>query len=529
MASAEEFLHSRRQLFGFDRRRFPAYFRKYSKSEQADLFTPTIVKASGSTEFLAEYLLDRDALVPHIHAGAQAAYDVTASVVAEALEKRDDRAIIYALFRDQAEQVGDLSPYVSGGIRRSISAAYGLNMVRSMGGTILTGLEKFSYYDKVLADGALALPAAPLLALIQFSSKNLLSRISAGDLSAWRQAVEFLIGPNGDLPALRLWEAYEQIADTSQYSDFGAREVLCSEVRRACRIIPQRSDWRTNILALADALQRKNKKSDEKKGRRMRILITYANEREYQGILDSMEIDPGSIGEPIFGDAVAYDRLPPRNGVELFLVQTETGSVGAGSSQATIHDAIDKIRPDLVAAIGVGFGLIDGDDIGGTVLIATHMREYERVRVGTNKDGGLNLRERGEYRKVDPIELQRLRMVARRSGVKYEVGEIVSGEKLVDWDPLRKLLKKRFPDAVGGDMELAGIVAACSRKHVTWLFLKAISDKGDGSKKTESTAVSPDSGESEILDDDERQRRAARKAMDIFGKYIAHLPKLALD
>ncbi|WP_217255739.1 hypothetical protein, partial [Mycobacteroides abscessus] len=49
------------------------------------------------------------------------------------------------------------------------------------------------------------------------------------------------------------------------------------------------------------------------------------------------------------------------------------------------------------------------------------------------------------------------------------------------------------------------------------------------SQKTESTAVSPDSGESEILDDDERQRRAARKAMDIFGKYIAHLPKLALD
>ncbi|WP_328286824.1 5'-methylthioadenosine/S-adenosylhomocysteine nucleosidase family protein [Mycobacteroides abscessus] len=146
-----------------------------------------------------------------------------------------------------------------------------------------------------------------------------------------------------------------------------------------------------------------------------------------------------------------------------------------------------QIRPDLVAAIGVGFGLIDGDDIGGTVLIATHMREYERVRVGTNKDGGLNLRERGEYRKVDPIELQRLRMVARRSGVKYEVGEIVSGEKLVDWDPLRKLLKKRFPDAVGGDMELAGIVAACSRKHVTWLFLKAISDKGDGSKKTGSS------------------------------------------
>ncbi|WP_165663732.1 5'-methylthioadenosine/S-adenosylhomocysteine nucleosidase family protein [Mycobacteroides abscessus] len=529
MASAEEFLHSRRQLFGFDRRRFPAYFRKYSKSEQADLFTPTIVKTSGSTEFLAEYLLDRDALIPHIHAGAQAAYDVTASVVAEALEKRDDRAIIYALFREQAEQVGDLSPYVSGGIRRSISAAYGLNMVRSMGGTILTGLEKFSYYDKILVDGAPALPAAPLLALIQFSSNNLFNRISAGDISAWRQAVEFLIGPNGDLPALCLWETYEQIADTSQYSDFGAREVLCSEVRRACRIIPQRSDWRTNILALVDALQRKNKKPAEKKDRRMRILITYANEREYLGILDSMDIDPGGIGEPIFGDAVAYDRLPPRNGVELFLVQTETGSVGAGSSQATIHDAIDKIRPDLVAAIGVGFGLIDGDDIGGTVLIATHMREYERVRVGTNKNGGLDLRERGEYRKVDPIELQRLRLVARRSGVKYEVGEIVSGEKLVDWDPLRKLLKKRFPDAVGGDMELAGIVAACSRKHVTWLFLKAISDKGDGSKKTKSTAVSADSGESEILDDDERQRRAARKAMDIFGKYIAHLPKVALD
>lgn len=516
LASPEEFLHSRRQLFRFDATRFPAYFKDYSRRDAARLFTPSIVKRQGSTEFLEQYLVLPEAISPHLRAGSPALVSEAEDLISRTLSTRDGRAIIYPLFRDRAAALGDEAPYVSHGIRRSISAAYGLNMVRARSGMILVGHNRLSYYDQQLTEGCPAIDIHAVEALLGSSSAAFWHGIASGDVFAWDSALKFLLGQYGDLPAMALWTTMDSVVQSSPDGDVGIwTEGLKLRVRRACRAVEVSSDqWQTNCLKICEKLI-DHGRGKELATRMKRIVITYANEREYLGILDGMSLSGDELHEPVFEESIGYDRLPDVHGNELFLVQTEAGSVGAGSAQATIQDAIDHIRPDIVAAVGVAFDLSGDQDIDGVVLIGSRLRVYERVRLGSTDDGEFELRERGEARDMDPILLQRLRMVARKTGVGYKVGEIASGEKLVDWPPFRSELQARFPDAIGGEMELAGIVAACTRKRVNWMFLKAVSDRGDGRKKKKSK-----NAKGMAISDDDRQRAGAKNAMLILLAYL---------
>ncbi|MFE9321874.1 hypothetical protein ACIHDR_03580 [Nocardia sp. NPDC052278] len=520
MPTAEEFLHSRRQLFGFDRRRFSVYFNQYSERDAVRLFTPSIVKSQGSTEFLEQYLLLPGALTPHLRSRSLKTGELAVEAVQETLAQRDGRAIIFPLFQERAAAVGDDAPFVSHGIRRSISAAYGLNMVRQRAGTILVGHQRIDYYDKILTEGRPAIHAGAVAALFNYAGGRALDvRLTSGNVGIWEQLVKFLLSAEGDLPAFALWTATDRIIRAASHRNPESwSEELRSKVRRTAVAHPPRSNqWQSNLLRICEEINKVTVGAGTRPAVLRRILITYANEREYEGILEALALTAHDIGDPIFEESIGYDRLPAIDGldrVQVFLVQSEAGSVGAGSAQATIVDAVDHIQPDLVVGVGIGFDLTDDEDAYGRVMIANRVREYERVRLGTTIRQDFELRERGQARDIDPIVLQRLRLVARRSEIKYEVGEIVSGEKLVDWLPFRKELQARFPDAIGGDMELAGIVAACSRRNVKWMFLKCVSDRGDGNKKSDAEIAIA------ALSEGDRQRAAARKAMCILRDYI---------
>lgn len=62
-------------------------------------------------------------------------------------------------------------------------------------------------------------------------------------------------------------------------------------------------------------------------------------------------------------------------------------------------------------------------------------------------------------------------------------GQILSGEKLVDSMEFKQQLLKKYPEAIGGEMEGAGLYAAAERAKVEWIIVKAICDWGDGNKK----------------------------------------------
>lgn len=64
-------------------------------------------------------------------------------------------------------------------------------------------------------------------------------------------------------------------------------------------------------------------------------------------------------------------------------------------------------------------------------------------------------------------------------------GPVLSGERLVDNEQYKQELFKQYSNAVGGEMEGAGVYAACETTKTPWILVKSICDWGDGSKVKE--------------------------------------------
>jgi len=86
------------------------------------------------------------------------------------------------------------------------------------------------------------------------------------------------------------------------------------------------------------------------------------------------------------------------------------------------------------------------------------------------------------------------------SGIpQVQFGTMLSGEKLIDNEDFREELVSHVREAIGGEMEGAGLYAACQDKKTDWILVKGICDWADGDKST---------------DKENRQRSAAKNAAE---------------
>ena len=63
-------------------------------------------------------------------------------------------------------------------------------------------------------------------------------------------------------------------------------------------------------------------------------------------------------------------------------------------------------------------------------------------------------------------------------GTRVHFGLLLSGSILINSASLRNELARLEPDAIGGEMEGAGLYCAGAKKHVEWIVAKGISDWG---------------------------------------------------
>ena len=73
-------------------------------------------------------------------------------------------------------------------------------------------------------------------------------------------------------------------------------------------------------------------------------------------------------------------------------------------------------------------------------------------------------------------------------GARVRFGLVLSGEKLVDNLDFRQQLKGFASEAIGGEMEGAGLYVACQDKKVDWMLVKGICDWADGHKAQDKDA-----------------------------------------
>jgi len=191
-------------------------------------------------------------------------------------------------------------------------------------------------------------------------------------------------------------------------------------------------------------------------------------------------------------------------------MQSQMGAVGLGASQQAVHKGIEALSPDAVILVGIAFGVDSSKQSIGDVLVARRLMLYEPQRVGTGK-AKARMTPRGARADASPWLVDRCQNASLHwdnTNCKVWSGLVLSGEKLVDNLAFRGQLLKLEPEAIGGEMEGAGLYTACQDAKVDWILVKAISDWADGHK---------DAGR------EEQQQRAAHNA----ASFILHMLKQA--
>lgn len=487
--TAEEFLASRRLIYAHDRRRYPFYFGRIGRAGM--LFAPGIVKTTGTTSAIEQSLVGT--ILSSKQSLIVGSRDEAAAVASRQLSNRENRAITYALFRRRIRDEA-----VGFAVRKGISVAYSRHHIGLIpGATIIPGILQLGQFDNDLcAPMESRLPHFNwIVGLLRWSDPRFSEAIAQLDPRAWEELVAFALSPRAREFRLRLtaWKrsqvGSEVVVASREFRDLGTIQANVEKPHR----------WQDRLSSAAEYLRPDPSVEDSMSSV---VIVHCVNRNERNGILRACSDAGMSRGRASVGTYVAAESLGTFNSLDFILVRSGAGSVGQDSAQGVVVDAIDDFRPRMVVAVGVAFGLKARYSVGApVVLVASTIKNYERVRVGLDDSGATEIRDRGEVGNPDPIRLQKLRAIADHGQHNVALGQVLSGEKLVDHPGFRQQLRESFPDAVGGEMEASGVAAACARRRVPWLIIKAVSDDGDGSKSTMHT------------DEDAEQERAAHAAM----------------
>jgi nucleoside phosphorylase len=209
------------------------------------------------------------------------------------------------------------------------------------------------------------------------------------------------------------------------------------------------------------------------------LVIVTVNKHETRAILDAFEAAVGCGATPFMLGARMYHDLGVLNGTRVIHAISEMGSAGLGAMQQTVDKASRSLSPRAVVAAGIAFGVDDGKQALGDVLVSTHVWLYDLQRVGKDE-----IVLRGPRPDASPWLLNYLKGYYltnwKRANVTF--GAVLTGEKLIDNVDYRNQLLKLAGGVIGGEMEGAGLYVSSADHKVDWIVVKAICDFADGNK-----------------------------------------------
>ena len=227
------------------------------------------------------------------------------------------------------------------------------------------------------------------------------------------------------------------------------------------------------------------------------VLIVTATDVESRAVLQTFQPAAGRKATPRSIDDRTYFDFGAVNGARVFLTQSEMGAGGLDASLQTVRKGIEALNPAAVVMAGIAFGVNEQKQSIGDILVTAQLRLYELQRIGT-QDGQPQIILRGDKPHATPWLINHLKSANLLwEGAKVRFGVVLTGEKLVDNVDFRDQLRTFEPEAIGGEMEGAGLYVACHDKKVDWILVKAICDWADGNK---------------AKDKDTRQQTAAQNA-----------------
>jgi nucleoside phosphorylase len=519
--SRDEFLASRQQAYQHDAARYPRYFADPGQLAFG-AFSATRRKVSGTTAPLdsALTLWSQD-----LH--TQYRFEPTPLAVRrpvfEALRRREGQAITFAYFEPQ---LGDLArrPGAGHAIRRQISRAFTDDYLRMMDGDIVTGIRglyifddlasRFPRYDlPVLGQIAYACGADTLVDVVLNSPDDMYPLYiarrqvpAARAAAAVRWLVDALYQLDLDSPPGRgadpqEWRSQANVRGRLRQQILGGTRVRGRSALSAAGPAEIYGALEAAALSLAKGVA-KAVPGVAPLLERTRGTLTPMNADVV--LLTVNDIETAAVDGALtaggweprleYGDSNVYKIWEGAAGTVVATARSRASTRGSGGATLTAIDAVRELDPQAVIAVGLAFGFDGAKTPIGTVLVSTRVVDYELQRVGTDDDGQMRIVERGSRPDAHPRLLGLFRDTGlAQTGLPVAYGDIVTGDKLIDNAAYREELRNRFPDALGGEMEGAGILAAAEREQVMWLIVKGVCDLAS----------------SKALDEEVRQRMAA--------------------
>jgi nucleoside phosphorylase len=235
------------------------------------------------------------------------------------------------------------------------------------------------------------------------------------------------------------------------------------------------------------------------------VVVVTVNEHETQAIHEAFQAATGIAAVPVPLDGRVYHNLGTLNGTTVFHAISEMGSGGPGAMQQAVDKAIRALDPGAVIAVGIAFGVSEDHQSIGDILLSKQLRLYDLQRAGAE----IVLRGDKPHASTRLINHFESFTHTKWKGARVRPGVILSGERLIDNIDYRDQLLTLEREAVGGDMEGAGLYVSCHEHKVDWIVIKAICDWADGNKGVDKTA---------------RQKLAAKNAVQFLIQALQYAP-----
>ena len=506
------FIASRTHLYAHDRARYPMYFADFNRKIGSLI---PMFKRTSATRDLIDRITAR-CCVCGSDDNSLMLNQQTIDVVCAGLEKLGEKAITFSAFSKD----GTAFRANKSTIRYLISEEYTKHYLACLDGEIITGIRELNYYDKL----SLSAPHYD----IQLLKAILCISITPDILS--RMDNPLLFGLLRDIHS----DSYCQFCDRINtfiraltfFSHFNSTSGLvshqnCSCLLR-CRLKPSADFTKIRENFYSHALINIEAHIMYLKDRFPVFLDSYSQvtacgEQTFSTILimtatdieDAVfhDIAKGrGISVPLLikGDNVAITRLGIFSNYSICWVRTRMGSVGPHSSELNTDEAIRTCKPRFVVSCGIGFGRDSTKQKIGDVLVSTAISAYEKQKIGSD-----NSFPRAEKILASNKLLQMISRIKHSvSGFSIHEGIVLSGEKLVDNPEFKQNLFNHEPEAIGGEMEGAGIASAATRNKVDWILIKGICDWGENKNMAG-------------VNKDEDQMTAARNAFSVLFKLLS--------
>ncbi|MFD9946798.1 hypothetical protein ACFWYW_17545 [Nonomuraea sp. NPDC059023] len=234
-----------------------------------------------------------------------------------------------------------------------------------------------------------------------------------------------------------------------------------------------------------------------------KVLLLVATSVEYEQVKAVVRAHTEHAPEVDFRGPHVVFNLGVVSKATILLARSEPGTTATAGAMLTAQTLIEDLRPDYVILTGICYGLRKGPQRIGDVLVAGQLRVLDLKKIVDGESGPVEI-PRGA--RAEP-SVKLLNACYAVDAMKPHIGVMLSGNTLLNSEEERNRLIAAHPDALGGEMEGAGVYAAAAKHRADWIVIKAISDWGVGKTKR-------------------HQARAARNA----AEFVLHLITLgALD